>query len=194
MLALAAEPRPPQHEHIQVAVVLEVGLAEVQAAEEAVQPRLLGAVCERAVGGVLEETHRAGGVPGRGQDVEIRIAVEVVDDRPAAQVDGVESELRRDVANRGNSSGERNADCGTRNRSRTPAGYSPSVIAATFKSQRAVARRPSSSVGLSSTSVKSSRARRDPSGRVCRPPPSIGSTQLSRVFRWQQFSTSPRRR
>ena len=95
--ARSAEPPATQNEHVEVAVVVVVGVLHVEPAEESAQTRLRGAIGEASVGIVVEEAHAAARVPRRGEDVEVAVAVEVVDDRAAAEVDRAQAELLRDV-------------------------------------------------------------------------------------------------
>ena len=94
------QPGAAQDVDVEVAVVVEVGLHQVEPAEEAGQPAGLGAVDQRAavvaeVGGIAAGIHRGG------EEIEVAVAVEVVEDGAARQAPGADAEARRDVLERG---------------------------------------------------------------------------------------------
>ena len=64
---------------------------------ETVESRGGGGVGELALAVVQEQPGRARRVEGRGEDVEVEVAVEVVDDRAAREVEAVDPEFGRDV-------------------------------------------------------------------------------------------------
>ena len=97
VLPLAPQPRAAQHERVDVAVVVVVGLAHVQAAGDAEEVRRLGRVLERAVALVPEELRLADRVGGGDQEVDPVVAVEVVGHDAAVQAERVEPERGRDV-------------------------------------------------------------------------------------------------
>jgi hypothetical protein len=71
--------------------------ARVEAAELAGQPRLRGALDERAVPGAAEELHRPAAVEVRREDVQAPVVVEVVDDDAAGRREGVDTRGGRHV-------------------------------------------------------------------------------------------------
>ena len=81
-----------------MAVVVEVGLDAPSPPSCPSRPGLLGHVLERPVAAVAVEHHRHRVVPGREQDVEQAVVVEVVQDGPARLVEAVDADGCADVA------------------------------------------------------------------------------------------------
>ena len=92
--ARAFQPRASQDKNVETAVIVIVCLLEVQAAVEAHQPCELGPVRERPVRVVPEKLQLSGRIPRGGHDVEVAVAIEVVDDHSARQAEGIDSQLR----------------------------------------------------------------------------------------------------
>lgn len=97
MAAPLSEPGAPQDEYVGVPVVVIVGLDHVETAVEAQEPRLLGPVGEGPVRVVPEEASLPLQLHRARDDVEMVVAIEVIDDDPAGEVEGVETELGSDV-------------------------------------------------------------------------------------------------
>ena len=107
MPAGAVEPGAAQDVDVEVAVVVVVGLHQVEPAEEAGEPRLGGALDEPAVA-VVAEVARARAVSKVGGDeVEVAVAVEVVDDHAAGEVQPASPSAGRDVLERAGSGSSR---------------------------------------------------------------------------------------
>ena len=84
-LALRQLPAAAQHQDVEAAVVVVVGLHDVQAAELIGQAGLRRPLGERAVAVAAEELHRLAAVEARRHDVEPAVVVEVVDDHAAGR-------------------------------------------------------------------------------------------------------------
>ena len=96
-------PATAQHQDIQAAVIVVIGLDDVEPAQLGGQPRLRAAVAKRAVPVVVEEMHGRAKIPVGGDDVEQTVVIEVVDDQAAGfREDGVESGARRRVGKAAN--------------------------------------------------------------------------------------------
>ena len=93
MAAVGAEPGAAEDEEIEVAVVVDIAVDDVQSAVEAFEPGLGGGVDELAPPVVQEEPGRASRIEGRGEDVQVEVAVEVVDDGAAREVEAVDSRV-----------------------------------------------------------------------------------------------------
>ena len=94
---IVSEPGAAQNEHIRVTVVVVVPGDEVEPSELIRSVRCVRTVLELAVAGVVVVVQRLALVEARGQDVEVSVAVEIVDQRAAAEVERVDSHLRCDV-------------------------------------------------------------------------------------------------
>ena len=84
-------------EQVEIAVVVVVGVAGVQAAELGSEPGRLGAILEGAVALVAKEPRRRAVVDRRQHDVEQAVAVEIVDDRAAGRAVGADAHGARHV-------------------------------------------------------------------------------------------------
>ncbi len=80
-----------------VAVVVVVGVDHVEAAGQSFESGFFNAVREAAVAVVAEVVHAALGIEGRDEDVEPPVAVEIVDDASAGQIEDVQAEPGSDV-------------------------------------------------------------------------------------------------
>ena len=85
MMSLLLEPCAAQHEHVDMAVVVVIGLHHVQSAHFADQPRFRRPFGERAVAIVAEEAKLIAQAHGRDHQVKISIVIEVVHDDAARQ-------------------------------------------------------------------------------------------------------------
>ncbi len=90
-------PATAMDEQVEIAVVVVVGVAGVEAAQLRRQARGLGAVLEGAVAAVAIEARRGAEVDRRQHDVEPAVAVEVVDDGAAGGAVGADAGLPGDV-------------------------------------------------------------------------------------------------
>src|SRR6185369_14157712 len=84
-------PPAAQHQRVHPAVVVVVGLDEVQAARLAQQAGGGGAVLEGAVAPVVEQPHLVVEADGRGHEVEVPVVVEVVEDGAAGEAQHVQA-------------------------------------------------------------------------------------------------------
>ena len=91
MVPQVSEPSSAQYEDVAVAVVVVVGLADVEAADLACEASLLGALGKGAVPNVAEVAKLVVQTPRRGDDVEIAVVVEIIDDAAAGQGDHVQA-------------------------------------------------------------------------------------------------------
>jgi hypothetical protein len=91
ILALLPEPPSAKDEHIDVPIVVIVGLFEVGPTEETVATAVRGDVTETPVAEVFEVPHRAAGVPRRREDVEVAVSIEVLRHRRAAEIHRTET-------------------------------------------------------------------------------------------------------
>jgi hypothetical protein len=93
----ALQPRAAQHQQVEVAVAVVVGLHEARAAERAFEPGRGDAVTVAAVRVADEIPQRRRRVGARHDHLRDVVAVEVVDHHAAGEVARVEAELLRDV-------------------------------------------------------------------------------------------------
>ena len=96
-MPLVPQPGAAQDENVQVAVVVVVGVDQVEPAGQPDQARLLRALGEGPVPVVVEEPELAPQVPGGDHEVEEPVAVQVLQDDPARQAAQVEADLGRNV-------------------------------------------------------------------------------------------------
>jgi hypothetical protein len=89
--AAVVHPAAAQDEQIRPAVVVEVGVHQVETAELHVEAPLPADVGEGAVAVVAEGFGVVAGVRGRGDHVEPPVVVEIVDDRAAGEIEGRQS-------------------------------------------------------------------------------------------------------
>ena len=97
MLAVFAEPSPAQDEQIEVAVVVVVGLHQIESAQQPVEVGRLGAVRKGAVSSIAEKAQLSSQVRCRDEEIEIPVAVEVVGHGPTRKAEGVQSERRSHI-------------------------------------------------------------------------------------------------
>ena len=94
----APQPRSAQHQDVEVAVVVVVGVVQVERAGDALEARGRAVLDVRSAARAAEQDQVVvAQAPARGDDVEHAVAVEVVDQRAAGHVEGVETELAGDV-------------------------------------------------------------------------------------------------
>jgi len=95
--AHVGEPGAAEDEDIDEAVVVVVGLDQVEPAGEAEEAGFGGALGEGGVAVVDEEPELAGGTPGGGEDVEEAVVVEVVENDAAGEFIDIDAEGGGDV-------------------------------------------------------------------------------------------------
>jgi len=86
-----------RQEEVRPAVVVVVGMHEVESASQALEAHLAGALLEPAVPQVVEETHRVREPDGRRDDIEQAVAVEIVHGDPTVKLGAGEADVRPDV-------------------------------------------------------------------------------------------------
>ena len=91
------QPPPAQDQQIHVPVVVVVGLQQVDAAQQPAQSGFPGPVGKGTVPLVDEEAHLPRRVPGGNDQVQGAVVVEVVGAGAAGQIEGVQSQVGRDV-------------------------------------------------------------------------------------------------
>ena len=73
-----AHPRSPPHDQIAIAIIVVVGVGEVETADLAFETGSSCAVTERAISTVVEVTHLIAQASGRGDQIQETVAVEIV--------------------------------------------------------------------------------------------------------------------
>ncbi len=95
--ALLAEPRAAQDEHVEVAVVVVVRMHRVEPADDAGKAGRSAPILERPVPAVAQDVERIADAPRRQEQVEIRVAIEIVENRRTRKSRHVDARARRDV-------------------------------------------------------------------------------------------------
>ena len=91
------QPRAPQYEDVGKAIVVVVGVDEIQSADDPFQPGLERHVLEGAIAVVPKIAELIPQSPRRRHDVEIAVGIKILHHTAARQTDGIEAECRRDV-------------------------------------------------------------------------------------------------
>ena len=86
------QPTTPEHQQIDVAIVVVVGRNQVQATQNARESRFGSPFDETSIAGVLVQPDRAGRVPGARGDINPTVPIEVLRDTAPAEIDLVESQ------------------------------------------------------------------------------------------------------
>ena len=86
------QPTTPEHQQIDVAIVVVVGRNQVQATQNARESRFGSPFDETSIAGVLVQPDRAGRVPGARGDINPAVPIEVLRDTAPAEIDLVESQ------------------------------------------------------------------------------------------------------
>ena len=96
--ARLVQPGSPEQEEIETSIPVVVGLDDVEASELLVETPPLGDVFETPKTVVAESLQRSARVPRRRDEVQMAVAVEVIHDRAAREIEGVDAETRRHVS------------------------------------------------------------------------------------------------
>ena len=96
-LALRQLPSATQHQDVETAVVVVVGLQDVQPAELVTQPGLRRPLGEAPIRIVVKKVHGRAAVEARRHDVEPSVVVEIVDDQASRRREGLQPGPRSHV-------------------------------------------------------------------------------------------------
>ena len=92
-----AEPSSAQDQEVEMAVVVVVGLHQVESAQQPVEVGRLGPVRKGAVPPIAEKAQLSGQIRCRDEEIEIPVAVEVVGHGSTRKAEGVQSKSRSHI-------------------------------------------------------------------------------------------------
>ena len=91
------QPGPPQDQHIEVAIIVIIGLLHVQATSQARQTCLPGSLLKPPFPSVPEIAHRTSWVESRTHYIKQIVPVKIIHDHSTCQIEGIEIQAGGDV-------------------------------------------------------------------------------------------------